>query len=193
MPARLIYASSNDVPRLNDVLKSLGSLALLETHDGHNWRANRDFELEGAGRWPFWCFSGGSLMLLPADPFDEPSIEIENPYSGWFQVRGSKEEPYFANQTNIIYLNINTAPRLQGSHLGLSSIEWIGNYFACAGRVASASMKSEWSRIGRALNKATTKVPRGGMASGDRKMVAAFPGALAVLSDKNAIADVYSR
>lgn len=193
MPAILIYAAPSDVTRLAAVLQGLDSLALLETDNGHHWRANRDFKLGENGRYPFWCFAAGPLLLVPDDMAAEPSEKIADPYAGWFQNRGSIEDPYFGNQPNIIYLNVCTAPRMPDSCLGLSSLEWIGNYFWALERKANSSMMSQWSRLGKLLEKATFKVPRGGMQSSDKKMACAFPDALAILNGQGVKADTFSR
>lgn len=191
MPWLPFYASIDDLPLVEGALMSDGDVALLVPQGGNRWRAVLGQCPTADGRYPLWHVPSGRLPLL-SPGIDDAVAEIDDPFEGWTQLRTSDGEPFFGNYPGIFWLNLRVAPKEAGRSIGLSSVEWIGNYFWALGRKAPDATKMRWDRLRRQFARLGPKVPRAGLASGRKPEIFALPAALERL-EAGALADMSPR
>jgi hypothetical protein len=167
-----------------------GDLALLAPVEGNFWRATLDVTLGQDGRFPLWHVPSGPLPLMPDGVGDAVGV-IEDPFAGWRHLRFGDGLPFFGSPPGLLWLNLRVGARQSGNTLGLSSLEWIGNYFAALGDVAPEVTKKRWSRLRSRFSKLGPRVPRGAIDRDRKPEVFALPDALAMLRE-GAKADTFS-
>ena len=181
MPWLPFYATEDDLADLNQVLASERDLALLQPEGGKQWRAVLDYTLRDDGRHVLWHVPSGSLPLMPESGTGDAIGEIADPFAGWTHLRVRDGQPYFGNSTGILRLNLRIHSAKAESSFGMSSIEWIGNYFWALGRVAPEVTKKRWNRLRRQFSKFGPRVPRGWLDRDRRPEVFALPAARTLL------------
>ena len=152
-----IYMNKEDENELLHLLNSEEQIAFLVS-DGHKkWKAVKSLKEFPAERISIWHIESGPLPLLTESGKDE---WIENPWNGWTEKRTGANPitPYFgAGWPGEISLNIRTQYDYE---IGMSSFEWIGNYYSVIGISASETTKKFWNRLKRQIAKRSTKLPR---------------------------------
>lgn len=158
------------------MLSEKGDLALLQS-DGDQWKAVLDYKLDTDGRHTIWHVSNGPLPFAPIGGTGGAIGEIENPFAGWTGQRVTAGQPVFPNSTGIFHLNLRVHAHKPESSFGMSSIEWIGDYFAVLGRTAPDVTKKRWTALRRQFAKLGPRVPRGWLERERRPEVFALPNA----------------
>ena len=120
-----------------------------------------NYDLE---RYCIWHIPSGPLPLLVKlallNEGEENNQIVTHPFEGWEekQTGGNKCDPYFGpGHVGIIWLNNRTD---NPNKIGLSSFEWIGNYFRIIGSPAHESTEIWWKRLRKKINKMSKKIGR---------------------------------
>jgi hypothetical protein len=178
------YASESDLSTLLSHLNASEEIAFVVSNGPGKWVAVQSIELLKDGRYCLWHVPSGPLPLFRGAK--EAPDEITNPFAGWSDARAGFEiiEPFFgAGHPGVFWLNVRCKAkhRVSGEPLvGLSSFEWIGNYFKAVGIAAKPETAKFWKALGRWFKKVTVKVPRGGPQEPTPPEIWAFAGAQAM-------------
>jgi len=178
------YASTADLPLVQDTVAADADLALLASEKGNWWKATLDVTLAGDGRYALWHVPTGPLPLMPGDGGDATAM-IDDPFGGWRQLRFSDLDgrPFFDSSPGVLWLDLHTKAKQPGCNLGMSSIDWIGNRFWALGRTAPEVTKKRWNKLRRDFSRLGPRVPRGGINEEGKPEVIALPGALEMLRE----------
>lgn len=185
MPWLPIYADDSDFSVLVDHLNQCEEIAIIASVDAGKWAAVARIEQLKPGRYCLWHVPSGPLPLFRGA--HEPLGLIEDPFSGWVEVKAGADtsQPYFgAGHPGIIWLNIrgSDANHLSGlTTIGLTSFEWIGNHYKSIGSSAHPDTEKFWKSLGRWVRKNSVKVPRGGLSQSTSPEIWAFAGAASQL------------
>ena len=177
MPWLPFYATEDDLVDLDQILVLERDLALLQPDGEDQWKAVLDYRLDEDGRYSLWHVPSGPLPLMPAGGTGEPIGEVEDPFAGWTQLRLTEDQPFFGNSTGVFHLNLRIHSTKPESSFGMSSIEWIGNYFSVLGQTAPEVTKKRWAALRRQFSKLGLRVPRGWLERERKPEVFALPGA----------------
>ncbi len=190
MPWLPMYLTEPDVSVLVDVLVQDPEIAFLISDGPRRWRAVKPIEAKDIERVGLWHVPSGPLPLLRARPKD-PIRAVQDPWLGWTEERTGADPstPYFgAGYPGVVWLNLRTSGKDRGSCCGLSSFEWIGNYYKVIGSAAVPSTELWWKSLRRRVAKLSRKVPRQQLSSSSSAEVFAFPHAY-ILMEAGGIAD----
>jgi hypothetical protein len=161
MPWLPMYLDKEDLRTIIELLNIDPEIAFIK-YNGKNklrkWIAVekiQDYDLE---RYCLWHIPSGPLPLKvyrkDVDEF------ITNPFEGWEERTSSGNNccPYFgAGHVGIIWLNNRTG---DSNKIGLSSFEWIGNYFRLTGSPAHESTEVWWKNLRKRISKISKKIGR---------------------------------
>ncbi|NTZ43346.1 hypothetical protein G7A66_09665 [Altererythrobacter sp. SALINAS58] len=173
-----LYIGSEDLPLLNEILRSDNDLALLRHEQGDRWKAVLDYEVEADGHYSFWHKDGGPLLVPDKVRLSDIYEEIINPFEGWDQHRLNQfGQPFLNNLPSIIDLTVMVEPKNSEDSFGMSSFGWIGNYFSVLGKVAPDATKKRWTKLRREVSKIAPRVPRGWLTRDTKPEVFALPHA----------------
>jgi hypothetical protein len=184
MPWLPIYATERDLCQLLAYLNASEEIAFVVSHGQHRWIAVKTLGLLTDGRHCLWHVPSGPLPLFRGA--GEAAGQITDPFAGWHEVKAGADQasPYFgAGHPGIIWLNAHSKDirrPVDQSIVGLSSFEWVGNYFKIIGRAAQPETEKFWRALGHWVKKVTVKVPRGGPRTSTPSEIWAFSGAQAV-------------
>ena len=181
MPWIPFYASTSDLPLVQEMATADADLALLAPVKDDHWRATLDFTLTQDGRFPLWHVPSGPLPLMPDSVGDAIGV-IDDPFAGWRHLRFGDGRPFFGNPPGLLWLELHVQAKQPGNSLGMSSFEWIGNYFAGLGDVAPEVTRKRWAKLRSRFSRLGPRVPRGAIDRGRKPEVFALPGALEMLS-----------
>ena len=183
MPWLPIYADRNDIERVVAILNADNDCAFIVRDGRKRWKAVLRLETAADGRYCIWVRSGGALPLLRSDGTEDGLIE--NPWEGWSPQRTGADPsvPYFGpGHTGVVFLNVRTQGR-GGGAIGLSSFEWVGNYYRILGRAAPPEVEKWWQRLRRSIKKIGKRIPRDGPIGGPDPEIWALPSALASIAN----------
>lgn len=181
MPWLPIYADEADCSVLLDYLNHSEEIAFIVSVGAGKWSAIQRLETLNPGRHCLWHVPSGPLPLFRGA--GESPGKIENPFSGWVEVKAGAvaSQPYFGpGHPGILWLNVRGVEvhHLSGmATVGLSSFEWIGNHYKAIGSAANPETEKFWKILGRWVKKTSTKVPRGGINQSTPPEIWAFSGA----------------
>jgi hypothetical protein len=130
-----------------------------------------------------WHVPSGPLPLLAAKYGGRDTV-VKDPWAGWKERRAGADSsnPYFgAGHVGIIWLNVRLRSRKDPSVIGLSSFEWIGNWYRPIGQPAPAVTERFWQTLRRWVKKRAIRIPRSGPLDGLDPEIWALPNALAAI------------
>lgn len=161
MPWLPMYLDKEDLLTILDFLNKDPEIAFI-IQNGLNkkrkWIAVEKLENLDIERYCLWHIPSGPLPLItPRKDNDECVI---NPFEGWEErIGGSdKNTPYFGpGHVGIIWFNNRT---VNPSKIGLSSFEWIGNFFRITGSPAHESTEIWWKKLRKNVSKISKKIGR---------------------------------
>ena len=183
MPWIPMYLAADDVALLSAMMNVDEEIAFIVPDGPKRWKAVVGLSTLPVGRIGIWHVPSGPLPLLAPDKKDDG--QVHNPFSGWNELRSYADPttPYFgAGHPGVIWLNLRLHPRDRNSSCGLSSFEWIGNYYRIIGNPAKKATELWWSSMRRRIQRiAAEKVPRQSLSSSFRPEIFAFPAALQLL------------
>lgn len=185
MPSLPIYADESDCSAVVDHLNQSEEIAFIVSVGAGKWAAVPRIERLKPGRYCLWHVPSGPLPLFRGA--NEPPGLIENPFSGWVEVKAGADtsQPYFgAGHPGIIWLNVRGTDvnHLSGlATIGLTSFEWIGNHYKSIGSSAHPDTEKFWKSLGRWVKKNSVKVPRGGLNQSTPAEIWALEGAASQL------------
>jgi hypothetical protein len=186
-----IYAADNDWDLLLGLLNADSEIAFVSSDGAGRWRAINTIARLSVGRYCLWHVPSGPLPLLR--PGGQPSGLVEDPFAGWREERqgADKEQPYFGpGHPGVFWLNVrpDTFGKYSGVRtIGLSSFEWIGNWYRSLGSSPELSTERWWRRLGAWARRHATKVPRGGLSQHDPPEIWALPCAYDLLLPQAAL------
>lgn len=183
MPWLPMYLTDPDATVLIDILVQDPEIAFLVSDGPKRWRAVKDVVASEIDKVALWHVPSGPLPLL-ASAFEDPDQHVQDPWLGWTEERtgADPDRPYFgAGHPGIIWLNLCTSPKDQGSCCGLSSFSWIGNHYRIIGSPAMPSTEAWWKSLRRRVVKLSDRVPRQQLSSLLPAEIFAFPCAYALL------------
>lgn len=188
MPWLPMYLTPDDAAELLAFLNSETVVAFIVADGPRRWRAVTTLAEAADGRFVLWHHPAGVPPLLRDDAPDEVP---DNPWAGWEEtLPGLRPFPSIdPAAAMILSLNLRTRGREQGSKLGLSSFEWIGNRYRSIGAPAESSTEAWWRRLGAWVRKRSVRVPRKGTWDGQRPEIWAAPSALQLIQ-RGAVRDV---
>lgn len=135
-----------------------------------------------------WHVPNGPLPLHGSDDLSF----VEDPWTGWTELRPGADPslPYFGpGHPGVYRLSLRLGPDGNREHadIGMSSLSWIGNYFASIGRPASKATELHWASFRRWLEKTSTRLPRTDASdAAARPEIYAFPAALKAIEEQGA-------
>lgn len=184
MPWLPMYIDATDAEALLGILNSDSSIAFI-VRDGHGrWRARNSVTALHQGRHCLWHHPSGPLPLV--QPAALSKDEIPDPWSGWVDATHAeqRETPYFGpGHPGVIWLNVRA--NNDGTHINISSFEWIGNHYAALGSSASPLTQKWWKQLNKNIKRlGGVLVPRHGPIEGANKgTVWALPSALSRITN----------
>lgn len=189
MPWLPMYISRPDTSLLMELLLHDPDIAFLVPDGSKRWRAAKEMDAQRNERVGLWHVPSGPLPLLPPVHGD-PIQQIHDPWLGWEEERTGADPntPFFAAHTGVFWLNLHVEGKDRGSCCGLSSFEWVGNYYKIIGKGSQPSTEDWWKSLRRRILRMTHKVPRQSFSSSLPKEIFAFPHAYSLLKE-GAIAD----
>lgn len=182
MPWLPMYLTESDASALIDLLAQDREIAFLVSDGPRRWRAVNAMSFKGDERIALWHVPSGPLPLLPAK-HGEAIHQVQDPWSGWTEERtgANPKTPFFGSHTGAVWLNLRTKGKDHESCCGLSSFEWLGNYYKIIGNAAAPSTDAWWKSFRRRVTKISRKVPRQGLSGSLPPEIFAFPSAYALL------------
>ncbi|MEJ2155276.1 MAG: hypothetical protein P8X96_08055 [Desulfobacteraceae bacterium] len=178
MPWLPIYIDKIDLKMLIDWINAEKNIAFIEGNGPKKWKAVNSIERYEDKRHCLWHCESGPLPLLRKRL---PDGKILDPFKGWKERRTGADSstPYFgAGHPGVYWLNARTESTYKSGFLGLSSFEWIGNWYKGIGIVAHPATKKWWDRLRRWVKKQAVRIPRDGEWNGNNPEIYAFPSAL---------------
>ncbi len=179
MPWLPIYATEQDLRNVFAFLNAEDEVAFLVSDGPGRWIAKKQLNYEGDTRYCIWHVPSGPLPLLRANGQEEGLII--DPWQGWKEERVGADPttPYFgAGHPGVIWLNARAVSNRKQDAIGLSSFEWIGNWYRIIGNAAPETTEKYWKRMGRRVKKGALRVPRAGAWDGPKPEIWALPDAL---------------
>ena len=182
MPGLDLYAVGDDVELILGALEAGGEFAQIKLDTDGLWRAHSEFSVGTRGRYCFWHISAGPISNPVANDCGEAERKVENPYSGWEHQRITDGQPFFGNgDIGIVWLYLDA--KLDGDKIGMTSLGWVGRHFSAIGRVPTIETERRWNKLRRDIDKAGTRMPRGGLSSPSKMTVIGLPHAAALIAD----------
>jgi len=180
MPWLPLYIDEYDARKVFCILNSDPEVAFIVSDGPKKWIARKSIESITDGRHSIWHIPSGPLPFLYSD--GRPSSTIMHPWQGWTEDKQCVDpgEPFFGpTATGIIMLNIWTHSKWVSCGIGLSSFEWIGNYYRIIGFPAHPTTELWWKNLRRTIKKmAVKRIPRSGPVEGNNPEIWALPSAL---------------
>jgi hypothetical protein len=144
------------------------------------WSADRP-----RSRHVLWHIPSGPIPL--ADPGGVAADWVHDPWNGWRErhTGADPDVPWLGDPPGVYHLNLRFASNdEQGkTEIGMSSFEWIGNYWRVLGRRAEPSTQRHWRRLTYWARSHSQRIPREGPLDGPRAEIYAFPEALTAIRD----------
>lgn len=181
MPWFPIYADRDDFEFLIRWLINEDDIAFIVPHGTKSWIAIQELKDFSNERLCLWHAPSGPLPLLREDTTLPDGI-IENPWNGWIEeITGANpNNPYFGSgHPGVIWLNVRYESSEDKNTIGLSSFEWIGNWYRIIGRPAPTVTEQWWQRLRRWTKKSSVRIPREGPTDGPHPEIWAMKSALA--------------
>ena len=178
MPWLPMYIDKSDHKLLIDWLSAEEDIAFIIGDGPKKWKAVHSIEQYEDIRYCLWHIKSGPLPLLCKN---FPDGKISDPFKGWKEKRTGSDPsvPYFGpGHPGVYWLNAKTESLSSNDSLGLSSFEWIGNWYKPIGVEAPIVTKKWWERLKRWVKKNAIRIPRYGEWDGDHPEIWAFPSAL---------------
>ena len=178
MPWLPIYAAAEDFELVRAWLNAESDIAFVVNDGFHRWKAVAHVPSLPQPRACLWHVPSGSLPLL-GPKIDDPVQSVLDPWKGWAERRSGANSsvPYFgAGHPGVIWLNVRV-PGRSASSIGLSSFEWIGNWYRIIGKPASETTSRWWQRLRRWVKKSAVRIPRSGALVGRDAEIWALPSA----------------
>lgn len=180
MPWFPIYIDQSDLKMLIDWVNRENTIAFIVSNGPKKWKAVDNISEYKDSRHCLWHCESGPLPFLYKDK-NRPCGLIDDPFKGWTEdlTGADSTTPYFGlGHPGVYWLNANTELKSDLNCLGLSSFEWIGNYYKVIGVEAHPSTKKWWDRLRRWSKKHAVRIPREGPLDGKNPEIWAFPSAL---------------
>jgi hypothetical protein len=184
MPWLPIYATELDIQNLFAYLNDEEEVAFLVADGPGKWIAKKRGEYTGDIRYCIWHVPSGPLPLLRQNGQEQGLVN--DPWQGWQEERTGADSttPYFgAGHPGIIWLNARAGSKRKKNGIGLSSFEWIGNWYRVIGNAAPETTEKFWKRMGRQIKKGASRIPRAGAYDGPHPEIWALPDALTRIQD----------
>ncbi|XDD41695.1 hypothetical protein AB3N58_10270 [Leptospira sp. WS60.C2] len=157
-----LYLDKEDLKTIINILNDDPEIAFI-INNGFNkrnkWIAKNNIDNYNLERYTLWHIPTGALPLL-IEGSDRDDL-ILNPYEGWEEKRTGADStiPYFGSgHVGIIHFNNRTNKDI--NKIGLSSFEWIGNYYRIIGSPADISTEIWWKKFRKKISKLSTKIGR---------------------------------
>ena len=149
MPWLPIYATEKDLQNIFSYLKDEEEVEFLVANGTGRWIAKKSQDYIGDARYCTWHVPSGPLPLLRQN--GQKDGLVEDPWQGWQEERAGADtsNPYFADHPGIIWLNARANSKRKKNGIGLSSFEWIGNWYRIIGHAAPQTTEKFWKRMGR--------------------------------------------
>jgi hypothetical protein len=179
MPWLPIYATEQDLHNIFAFLNDDEEVAFLVKDGPEKWIAKKNIDYVSDARYCIWHVPSGPLPLVR--PNGQEDGLIEDPWQGWNEERAGADptEPYFgAGHPGVIWLNARASSNRKNNGIGLSSFEWIGNWYRVIGNAALETTEKFWKRLGRRVKKGASRIPREGPWDGEHPEIWALPAAL---------------
>jgi len=178
MPWLPIYATEQDIQSIFEFLNNEEEIAFIVSDGPGKWIPKKQLQYEGDIRYCIWHVPSGPLPLIRQN--DQEDGLIEDPWQGWKEERSGSDpkNPYFgAGHPGIIWLNARAVSKRNPNSIGLSSFEWIGNWYRIIGNAAPEATEKFWKRMGRRVKKGAIRIPRDGAWDGEKPEIWALPDA----------------
>lgn len=143
-----MYLNKADLNQLFAWLNKEEDIAFLISDGPMRWRAVKTMAESRDGRFCLWHQHSGPLPLLRKGA---PDSFVVDPWAGWREeITGANPtQPYFGSgHPGIYWLNAQTSSGWSADGIGLSSFEWVGNYYKIIGREAPPVTKNWWDVLG---------------------------------------------
>ena len=211
MPWLPMYLVDKDVGQLCRLLDEDPDVALIRPDEPGRgpgrWKADGRVPKLSDGEYGLWHVPSGPIKLEPRD-VKAKARTVKDPFAGWREIDKPVERgvPWLGpGPTGVVWLSIRrkagtaresfspmtgrswSAPA--NEVIGLSSFNWIGNYYAVIGSRPAASTERWWKALRRAVAKLADPIPTSGPITGRPKDVWAFPAALAQIRQGRRRAD----
>ena len=183
MPSLPMYAGPTDFESIRAWLNAEVEIAFLVSDGPGKWIAVSKIPSFTQERICLWHTPSGRLPLLGPTHHDPDGV-VRNPWDGWTERRPGADPttPYFgAGHPGIIWLNARPRGHTSPESIGLSSFEWIGNWYRLIGRSAPEVTSRWWQRLRRWIKRAAKRVPRTGRLDGPDPEIWALPEAYHLL------------
>jgi hypothetical protein len=187
MPVTYLFVDRGDIPELIKKFNHDESIAFLIADGTGGWRAHKSVNSLPDGKYLLWHIPGGPLPLIESDGLDHGSV-VENPWNGWREQRpgGDPSVPWLGDPPHIFQLSLWTRgsefelgpdSKPNAEYLGISSLSWIGNYWASLGRLAQPATQRWWRGWKRFLDRNHVKLVATVPRNSPGHTVYAFPAA----------------
>jgi hypothetical protein len=105
---------------------------------------------------------------------------VSSPSEGWTELRSGADNtvPYFGPGHPGIFALTTRIESQRSCAIGLSTIEWIGNWYKVLGDSASPQTERYWRRLKRYVASSGKLITRAGATDGPKPDAYAFPSAL---------------
>jgi hypothetical protein len=181
MPWLPLYLDEVDAADLLGLLNVDNDLAFIFSTGPGQWVARRAMDVAADGRHCLWHTPVGPLPLLRG--VGRPEGVISDPWAGWTEEQAGADpsQPYFGpGHPGIIWWNLRTRSSGMRGGLGLSSFEWIGNYYRLIGSPSDPRTEVWWAQLRKAIKRRQARrIPRQGPLDGPHPEIWAMPSALA--------------
>lgn len=173
-----MYMDDTDAKQILHLLNADPEVAFIAAVGEKRWQAVKNLESISDGRYCIWHIPSGPLPRIGGSGnADSP---VSDPWAGWTEIRSGANTklPWIgAGVPGVIRWNVRTHSR-QNDGIGLSSFEWIGNYFKVIGRPANPAIDRWWKRLqNRIKNLKAIRIPRSGPIDDGRAEIWALPSA----------------
>lgn len=178
MPWLPLYVDDADSQQLLSWLNTDEEIAFIVSDGPKQWKAVHSIESIVNGRYCLWHAPSGPLPLVGHGTIKDG--QVRDPWAGWTEVRtgANPNTPYFgAGHPGIVWLNARPISHRNSKAIGLSSFEWIGNYYRIIGNPAPEVTEKWWQRLRKAVKKVARRIPREGPCDGADAEIWAFPSA----------------
>jgi hypothetical protein len=173
-----MYINDSDLDTLVSWLNTEHDIAFIIGDGPNKWRAVKNLDVRHDGRYCLWHCQSGPLPLLHQN---ETVTAVRDPGAGWTEeITGANSaQPYFGpGHPGIYWLNVQCKGEVNSNSIGLSSFEWIGNWYKPIGNEAPRVTKAWWDRLKRWVKKHAVQIPREGDWGGPNPEIWAFTSAL---------------
>lgn len=179
MPWLPIYATGQDLRNIFTFLNKENEVAFLVSDGPGRWIAKQQLAYESDTRYCLWHVPSGPLPLVR--PNGQAEALVKDPWQGWREERAGADpaSPYFgAGHPGIIWLNARAVSNRKQDAIGLSSFEWIGDWYKTIGNATPEITEKFWERMSRRVKKGASLIPREGAWDGPNPEIWALPNAL---------------